>query len=266
MRHAAPTLDVRRAALEPHDVRLAQAQLGGVLDRDHPLVPSMNAESAFSSVVLPEPVPPLTRMLRRAANRGGELVVELIGERSQLDQLPRARTDRREAAYRQRRAVHRERRDDDVDARAVLQAGVDHRAELVHPSAERRQDPLDRVPQRLLRGEARHRRARSCRRARRRRGRGRSPSPPPPPGRRAAPPAGRVRPPRAGSARRGESRVAGSRIAASSSTSSPYRLGQRSRAPAPAAACARRRSIRRCRSSAASSSRCLRRTRSSTQG
>ena len=38
--------------------------------------------------------------------------------------------------------------------RAVLQAGVHHRAELVHPSTQRRQDPLDRVTQRLLRGEA----------------------------------------------------------------------------------------------------------------
>jgi hypothetical protein len=41
-----------------------------------------------------------------------------------------------------------------VDARAVLQPGVDHRAELVYPPAERREDPLDRVPERPLGGEA----------------------------------------------------------------------------------------------------------------
>ena len=36
-RHLPPALDARRAALEPDDVRLAQAKLGRVLDRDHPL-------------------------------------------------------------------------------------------------------------------------------------------------------------------------------------------------------------------------------------
>ena len=37
-RHLAAALEVRRARLEPDHVRLAQPQLGGVLDRDHALV------------------------------------------------------------------------------------------------------------------------------------------------------------------------------------------------------------------------------------
>ena len=41
-----------------------------------------------------------------------------------------------------------------MDARAVLEPGIDHRAELVHPPAERREDSLDRVPERPLGGEA----------------------------------------------------------------------------------------------------------------
>jgi hypothetical protein len=41
-----------------------------------------------------------------------------------------------------------------VHARPVLQARVHHRAELVHPAPERRQDPLDRVAERLLRWES----------------------------------------------------------------------------------------------------------------
>ena len=36
-RDLSPALDARRPALEPDHVRLAQAELGGVLDRDHPL-------------------------------------------------------------------------------------------------------------------------------------------------------------------------------------------------------------------------------------
>ena len=59
-------LDRCRPALEPDHVRLAQAELGRVLDRDHPLAGPMQAESALSRVVLPDPVPPETRMLRRA--------------------------------------------------------------------------------------------------------------------------------------------------------------------------------------------------------
>ena len=36
-RHLAATFEVRWARLEPHDVRLAEPQLGGILDRDDPL-------------------------------------------------------------------------------------------------------------------------------------------------------------------------------------------------------------------------------------
>ena len=128
----------------------------------------MKAESAFSSVVLPEPVPPLIRMLRRAPTAAASWSRSSARERSQLDQLVGAGPHGREAPDRDRGAVDRQRRNHDVDARAVRQARVDHRAELVDAAAERGQDALDRVPQRLLGGEARPRRARSGRRARRR--------------------------------------------------------------------------------------------------
>ena len=60
-------LDVRRARLEPQHVALLQLELGGILDRDDPLGSSgMAEESAFSSVVLPEPVPPEMMMLSSA--------------------------------------------------------------------------------------------------------------------------------------------------------------------------------------------------------
>ena len=47
--------------------------------------------------------------------------------------------------------VERERRDDGVDARAVLEARVDHRRRLVDAAAERRDDALDGGAQRVLR-------------------------------------------------------------------------------------------------------------------
>ena len=50
---------------------------------------SIQAESAFSRVVLPEPVPPETRMLRRAPHRVGEQLAQLGGQR------PAARRARR---------------------------------------------------------------------------------------------------------------------------------------------------------------------------
>ena len=87
-------------------------------------------------------------------DRGGQLVVEPLGEGAQLDQLPGTRADSREPSDRHRRAVDRERRDHDVHPRPVLEPRIHHRAELVDPAPQRRQDPLDRIPQRSLGREA----------------------------------------------------------------------------------------------------------------
>ena len=53
------------ARLQPHDVRMVQRQFGGVLHRHHALGFRDEEASAFSSEVLPELVPPDTRMLQR---------------------------------------------------------------------------------------------------------------------------------------------------------------------------------------------------------
>ncbi len=45
-RHLSAALDARRAALEPDHVRLAQAELGGVLDRDHALLRADDTSTA----------------------------------------------------------------------------------------------------------------------------------------------------------------------------------------------------------------------------
>ena len=53
-------LEVGRPRLEPHAVRMVGPQLVGVLDEHDPLGRVGERSSAASSVVLPEPVPPLT--------------------------------------------------------------------------------------------------------------------------------------------------------------------------------------------------------------
>ena len=114
----------------------------------------MKLESALSRVVLPEPVPPLIRMLRRSptAASSRSRCAGLSVPSSTSSAGPGAAGA--EAADRERRPVDRERRDHDVDPRAVGETGVDHRAELVDAAAERREDALDRVAQRLLVVEA----------------------------------------------------------------------------------------------------------------
>ena len=143
-------------------MRLAQAQLGGVLDRDDPLAAPMNADSALSVVVLPEPVPPLTARCSRAAHRAREEVAQRRRQRAVGDEVLGREAAAAEAADRERRAVERQRRHHHVHARAVGQPRVAQRLGLVDAAAERREDPLDRVAQLGLAGE-RARRSRSSR-------------------------------------------------------------------------------------------------------
>ena len=62
----ARALGVRRPRFEPHDVRLREPELGGLLDRDDPLGGGIAPESVFSRVVLPALVPPATRRFHPA--------------------------------------------------------------------------------------------------------------------------------------------------------------------------------------------------------
>ena len=146
-RHLAATLDARRPRLQAHDVRLAQAQLGGVLDVTIRSPAGTNDDSALSVVVLPEPVPPLTRMLSAGAHRARQQVAQRRLPGPGGDQVVGAQPARAEAADRQHRPVERQRRDHDVDARAVGQPRVAQRLGLVDAAPERREDPLDRVAQ-----------------------------------------------------------------------------------------------------------------------
>ena len=113
----------------------------------------MKLESALSRVVLPGAGAAADEDAAALRHRGRQRLQLALGQRPRLDQLPRAGPADAEAADREDRPVDRQRRDHDVDPRAVGEPGVDHRAQLVDPSPERSEDPLDRVPQLLLVGK-----------------------------------------------------------------------------------------------------------------
>ena len=129
-------LDVGGAGLEPHDVRLLQLQLGGVLDRhgalavvDHPRHGVEERGLARAGAAGDQDVEPRAPGdLQHGRHVGGDVA------------LPRHHVEGDlllgELADRDGRAVDGERRDDDVDAGAVLEAGVDQRRRLVDPAAD----------------------------------------------------------------------------------------------------------------------------------
>ena len=112
-----------------------------------------NADSAPSVVVLPEPGAAAHEDVAARADRVAQQVAQRRRSTSQFDQVLGAQRAAAEAPDRQRRAVQRQRRDHDVDARAVRQARVAERLGLVDAAPQRREDPLDRVQQLGLVGE-----------------------------------------------------------------------------------------------------------------
>ena len=114
----------------------------------------MKFDRTLSSVVLPEPVPPEMTMFLRATTQTSRNSAIAGLSAPKLDQVAR----RRACACANLRIVsagpvQRQRRDDGVDARAVLQARVDHRRRLVDAAAERRDDALDHAQHRAFAGE-----------------------------------------------------------------------------------------------------------------
>ena len=110
----------------------------------------MKLDSTFSSVVLPAPVPPLIRQFSRALTQCdrkssiGRVSARSVHEIVGLEALGRKPADR------EQRAVHRQRRDDGVDARAVRQARVDHRRAVVDAAADAADDAVDDAHQVLV--------------------------------------------------------------------------------------------------------------------
>jgi len=78
---------VRGPGLERDHVHLAELELGGILDRDDPLVPGMNEDMTLRVVVLPEPVPPDTKMLSFHLHAGFQEVEHLGGRGAEANQV-----------------------------------------------------------------------------------------------------------------------------------------------------------------------------------
>ena len=98
----------------------------------------MKPDRALSSVVLPLPVPPEIRMLRRALDAGAQERRSISGVIVPMSTqvVHRAAAVRRSGGWRRQRAVEGQRRDDGVDAAAVGQAGIHHRLAFVDAPAD----------------------------------------------------------------------------------------------------------------------------------
>ncbi len=131
------SLDARGFRLEAHDVRLLQPKLGRVFDRDDPLALRNEGRERIELRRLSRPraagdddVPP-------DSDTGGEEEGGLIRQATDGDQVFHPHLVLLELADGDGRRLWGDRRDDDVDARAVRKAGVDHRRRLVDAPAER---------------------------------------------------------------------------------------------------------------------------------
>ena len=95
-------------------------------------------------VVLPEPVPPETRMLNLSAHARPQEGHQLGARRVEpVDDVGRSPLLLGELSDGQARAFERDRRDDDVDTGAVFQAGVTDRRGFVDAAADQADDAVD---------------------------------------------------------------------------------------------------------------------------
>ncbi len=135
-------------------MRLLQAQLGGVFHGD---------DAFFFRDGAGEGVEQCGFAAAGAADddevdtRGDDMAEEmrhLIGHLALLDHAGQRDMDAREFADGDGDAIHRHRRCDDIDTRAIWQAGVDQRALGVHALADGFEDNFGKLPHLIMRGKA----------------------------------------------------------------------------------------------------------------
>ena len=107
----------------------------------------IDVDSAFSSVVFPEPVPPEMRMFSSARTQRWRNSTVSVRQRPEPDHVVEVEPLLAELADRHERARERQRRHDRVDAAAVRQARVDHRRRLVDAAADLSDHLVDDPPQ-----------------------------------------------------------------------------------------------------------------------
>ena len=136
-------LDVRRPRLEPDDVALPQRQFGSVFDRDDAFLVRNEARQRIQQRRLAGAGSARDDDVQPRGDRALEEIEHRLRQRLAIDQILRADAIGAETANRQHGTVERERRNDRVDAGAVLQPGVDHRAGLVDAPSDHADDALD---------------------------------------------------------------------------------------------------------------------------
>ena len=145
---------IGRAGLQAYDVRMVRRELPRVLhDHDPLLRPAPVPSRLPSSVVLPEPVPPLTRKASRAATIRRSSWAPPVAQRPRRDAVVQGEGAGREHPQRDAGARIGHRSEHGVDPAAVGQPGIHERHRVVESPAHRRRQPL-RQPAHL----ARHRR------------------------------------------------------------------------------------------------------------
>ncbi len=142
------------AALQAHHVRMVERQFGGVLDGDHALIRGhvtgqcveqggfAGAGTTGDQDVAAAQHHRLQQCLHRRIE--GALGQQLVGRERILAEL----------ADGHHRSVHRQRRDDRVEATAVGQTRVDHRIGVIQATPERGQDAAQDAQQVGIVGEA----------------------------------------------------------------------------------------------------------------
>ena len=138
-------------------MRLHEAQLCGVLDRHDALVGGNRAREHVEQRRLAGARAARDHDVLARRHRAHEEAPHLLGQRAEAHEVLELERVPRELADRDARAAERERLDDRVDARAVLEARVDERSRLVDAPSERRDDALDDRAHALVVREAKRR-------------------------------------------------------------------------------------------------------------
>ena len=146
-------LDVRRASLQPHDVRVVGQQLGGVLDDDEPLAGVAQAQQRAE--------PGRLAGARAARDQHGEPRVHhgahprrhLRGQRPGVDEVVEAESASTRHAQRQAGAGHGDRGEHRVDPRAVGQSRIHVGRGVVEASSAGGGEPLGEPAHGVVVGE-----------------------------------------------------------------------------------------------------------------
>jgi len=134
---------VGRTRLQPRHVLLMKLKLGRILDRDNPLAVRDEAGEHIEKRRLSGAGASADQTVQPRAHAVGQKLEHLRRHCRQVYQIGGPQALRRKSTNRQQRSVDRERRNDGIDARTVLESRVDHRRAVVYPAPDAAYDPID---------------------------------------------------------------------------------------------------------------------------